>query len=216
MATVPLGKPATNLPKEELFLRAAFENEQDQVSDLLETQTGGYLIVRVDAVTPPAIRPLDSVRDQVVAAWKIAQQDEAARNKASAILDKVKSGGALTTVAKKAGLEARPSKPFTRFNRAAGSRIPPALARALFRLRPGGTAMAPSAEGYAVAQLKDVRAASPAADKEGFDGLKDQMHAAVANDVIAQYASALRARYSVRIDHGAIDRLFNEGTLGQY
>ncbi len=210
------GKPAKNLPTDDEFLRAAFEIQDGEVSDLMETRTGGYLIVRVDAITPPAVRPFDSVRVKAVTAWKITQQDEVAKKKAGEIRDKVKGGGSLTMVAKDASLEVERSKPFTRINRAAGSRIPPALAGELFKLRPGGVAMTPSPEGYAVAQLNDVRAASPTSDNEGLQGLKNRMRGAVAEDIMRQYASALRARYSVRIDRDAINRLFNEGTLGQY
>ena len=42
------------------------------------------------------------------------------------------------------------------------------------------------------------------------------MQGAVAEDIMAQYISALRVRYSVHIDQDAVNRLFNEGTLGQY
>ena len=75
--------------------------------------------------------------------------------------------------------------------------------------------MAPSQDGYAVGQLNDIQVASPHSDKEGLEGLKNRLHGAVAEDIMAQYASTLRTRYSVRIDRDAIDRLFNEGTLGQ-
>lgn len=210
------GKPANNLPKEEEFLRIAFEVQDGEISDLIETQTGGYLIVRVDATTPPAVRPLDSVRQKVMTAWKISQQDEVAKKKAGEIRDKVKNGNSLTKVARDVSLQVQRSKPFTRVNRATGSRIPPALAGKLFKLRPGGVAMTPSPEGYAVAQLNDVQAASPTSDNEGLQRLKKRMHGEVAEDIMAQYTSALRARYSVRIDRDAINRLFNEGTLGQY
>ena len=119
-------------------------------------------------------------------------------------------------MAKEQSLKAQVSKPFTRVAQAAGAQIPPALSRDLFDLQPGQAAMAPSREGYAVAQLRDVRTAAPDSDKEGLETFKSRMHAAVAQDVLAQYASALRTRYEVRIDRGAIDRLFNEGSLGQY
>jgi peptidyl-prolyl cis-trans isomerase D len=210
------GKPAIGLPKDEEFLRTAFEVEDGQVSDLIETRTGGYLIVRVDAVTAPAVRPFDSVRQPAVTAWKLDQQDQAAKKKAAELLDKIKAGGSLTTVAKAAALKVQRSKPFTRVSRAAGSRIPPALARDLFALRPGQAAMGRNRQGYAVAQLVDIQAASPSSDNEGLKGLRNRLHSAVAEDVMAQYAAALRNRYTVSIDRGAIDRLFNEGTLGQY
>ena len=210
------GKPAENLPKDNEFLRTAFEVQDGEVSDLIETRSGGYLIVRIDEITPPAVRPLESVRTEAVAAWKVSQENEIAEKKAGEILEKVKNGGSLTLVAKETSLKVERSKPFTRVNRAAGSRIPPALVRELFKLRPDGAAMAPSQDGYAVAQLKDIQTATPSSDNEGLKGLKDRIHGAVAEDIMAQYALALRTRYSVRIDRDAINRLFNEGTLGQY
>ena len=131
-------------------------------------------------------------------------------------MEKLKGGNAFASVAKEAGLEVHRSKPFTRFNRAAGSKIPPSLANELFKLKPGGAAMAPSKEGYAIGRLDDVQAAAPGADKEGLRDMKERMRAAVANDVLTQFTSSLRARYAVHIDRGAINRLFNEGSLGQY
>ena len=63
------GTPMNTLPKVEKFLRTAFEGKDGAISDLIETRSGGYLIVRVDSITPPAIRPLDSVRQKVITAW---------------------------------------------------------------------------------------------------------------------------------------------------
>ena len=210
------GKPAQNLPSDEEFLSTAFETAEGRTSDRIETRTEAHLVVRIDSVTPPAVRPFESVRAQAITAWKITQQDESAKKKATELLEKLKGGNAFASVAKKAGLEVHRSKPFTRFNRAAGSKIPPSLANELFKLKPGGAAMAPSQEGYAIARLDDVQAAAPGADKEGLRDMKERMRAAVANDVLTQFTSSLRARYAVHIDRGAINRLFNEGSLGQY
>ena len=210
------GKPMNKLPKVEKFLRTAFEGKDGAISDLIETRSGGYLIVRVDSITPPAIRPLDSIRQKVITAWNKSQQNEVVKKKAGELRDKVKNGNSLTRVAKDASLEVQRSKKFSRVNRAAGSRIPPALGSKIFKLRIGGVAIAPSPEGYAIAQLNDVQPASPTSDSEGLQKLKKRMQGAVAEDIMAQYISALRARYNVHINQDAINRLFNEGTLGQY
>jgi hypothetical protein len=149
------------------------------------------------------------VRAEVERSWKINHRDEAAKKRATKILDQVKAGDTLQSVARKAGLSVAVSKEFTRFNQQRGSNISPTLAAELFRARRGGAAMARTQTGYAVAQLKDIRIASPGADKKGLDELRGQLASAIGNDLMSQFNTALKSRHPVSIDRGAIDRLFN-------
>ena len=96
-----------------------------------------------------------------------------------------------------------------RFDQQREINISPTLAAELFRVRRGGVAMARTQTGYVVAQLKDIRTASPGADKKGLDALRDQLASAIGNDILGQFNTALKSRHPVSIDRGAIDRLFN-------
>ncbi len=203
------GAPVKNLPKDAQFLETAFATELGQTSDLLETAGGGYFILRVDNIHEPKLKLFAKVRADVEKSWKINYRDEAAKKRATEILDQVKGGATLQSVARKNSLSVAVSKEFTRFNQPQESNISPTLAAELFRGRRGGAAMARTQSGFAVAQLKDIRPASPGTDKKGFDELRGQLASAIGNDIMSQFNTALKTRHPVKIDRGAIDRLFN-------
>lgn len=203
------GAPVKNLPNSAQFLESAFATELGRTSDLVETAEGGYFILHVDRIREPELKPFEKVRADVARSWKINHRDEAAKKRANKILDQVKAGASLQSIAKKAGLTVAVSKEFTRFTQPRGSNISPTLAAELFRARRGGAAMARTQTGYAVAQLKDIRMASPGADKKGIDELRDQLASAIGADIRSQFNTALKSLHPVSIDRGAIDRLFN-------
>lgn len=198
-----------NLPRGAEFLETAFASETGQTSDLVETSDGGYFILRLDAIHEPKLKPFEKVRAEVARSWKINNRDEAAKKRATKILDQIKGGASLASVAKKNRLSVTVSKEFTRFEQPRGSNISPSLAAELFRKQRGGVAMARTQSGYAVAQLKDIRMAAPGADKKGMDALRDQLTTAIGNDLRTQFNTALKSRHPVSIDRGAMERLFN-------
>jgi len=55
------GDPEDGLLVLRRFLQAAFETNATEVSDLIETSLGGYFLVRVDRVVPPALEPFDFI-----------------------------------------------------------------------------------------------------------------------------------------------------------
>lgn len=65
--------------------------------------------------------------------------------------------------------------------------------------------MARGDNGYYVARLKEIVAADPAADKQGRDALAGTLKESLDNDILAQFALALRDRYGVNINRRSID-----------
>ncbi len=186
------------------FLETAFSTAEGELSLLTETPDGGYFILRVDKVTPAALKPLESVRSEVVEAWKAEQRHKAAEARAQAIADRVKGGKALAELAAEMRLEVTTTDPFTRY----GPELPPDLVAKLFAAPVKGVATAEAAKGYLVAQLDDIRPAEPGADQAGFQALSGQLREAFAADLLAQYQAALYGRYAVDINNRAIDGLF--------
>ncbi len=203
------GVAIKNLPRGAQFLESAFATALDGTSDLVETADGGYFILHVDRILEPKLKPFETVRANVKNSWKIDHRDQAVKKRATEILDQIKTGASLQSVARKNSLSVAVSKEFTRFNQPQGSNISPTLAAELFQARRGGAAMARTPSGYAVAQLKDIRMASPGADKKGMDELRGQLASAIGNDILTQFNTALKTRHPVSIDRGALDRLFN-------
>lgn len=70
----PDGGAVEGLPGAQQIAQAAFALQQGGTGNLTEIQGGDYFIARVDAITPAALRPLDAIRDEVVAAWQAEQR----------------------------------------------------------------------------------------------------------------------------------------------
>jgi peptidyl-prolyl cis-trans isomerase D len=205
------GKPVAGAPKDPKFLNVAFSSPQGEVSTIEETRDGGFFVLRVDKIVPPAVRPLDEVRSQAIAAWKARELRDRARKEATALRDAAKGAGSLTKAAGKQGLKVVTSKPFTRFIREPSSPVPDALATELFRLKPGGLAMVESDNGYVVGELKSITPADPAQNKDEIKTIQDQLRTAVGQDLFGQYVSALKQRYTVKINHEAVDSIVSTG-----
>ncbi len=198
------GNPIDGLPGGD-FLTNAFELANGEISQLAETTDGGYFILRVDAIAPSAVRPLDEVRDDVVAAWKSDRRREAAQLRALEIVERIESGGKLADIATAEGLNASESKPFDRRGSGAESAlVTPALVSDLFRIRPGQATMAEAPGGYVVAQLGQIIPADPAT----MDELASVLGDAMVSDILEQLNTGLRTRFAVEVDQAAIARLF--------
>lgn len=197
------GEAVAGLPGGD-FLETAFSTGEGESSLLTDTPDGGYFILRVDKVTPAALKPLDSIRGEVVEAWKAEQRHKAAEARAQAIADRIKGGEAFAALAAELGLGVTKTDPFTRYR----SDLPPDLVAKLFALPLTGVATAESGEGYLVAQLDDIQSAEPEADQAGVQALGAELREAFAADLLAQYQAALYRRYPVDINNRAIDELF--------
>ncbi len=207
------GDPEDGLLVLRRFLAAAFETNAAEVSDLVDTSSGGYFIVRVDRVVPPALEPFDKVRREVAAAWRFDRLNAAAKRRAEKLLGEVKSGRGFDTAAREFGLAVKTSSPFTRFEQGGDTALPSSLAAELFSAKQGEVALGATEAGYAVAVLDRVEPANPSSDKEEFDEIRNEVKAAMAGDLLSHYTTALRGIYSVSVNSGALERLFDEGAI---
>jgi peptidyl-prolyl cis-trans isomerase D len=205
------GAPKQGIPRIAKFFETAFTTAARETSLLTETGDGGMFVVRVDAIAPSALRPLDEVRVEVVAAWKRAQLDGAARTRATAIRDQVRGGASLRAIAATEKLEVKTSKPFTRVEIQPDSPVPPTLVGELFKLAKDGVEIGPSETGYAVAQVVEITPADPAADQAGATQLGDQLREGLINDLLSEYTEALRRQHAVSVNQRALDRFYSDG-----
>ncbi|WP_162912931.1 SurA N-terminal domain-containing protein [Rhodospirillaceae bacterium SYSU D60014] len=198
--TALVGRPA--------LLSLAFSTPEGEDSALTETRGGGYAILRVNSVQPPALRPLEEVREQVVADWEAAQRAEAAAEKAEAAAERVRGGEALSAVASELGLTVQTSKPVRRDAGDPAANVPQELTAKLFTLEDGGVATAAVNEGHVVAQLTEIEPADAATDSVRVNDLRRTVTEAMTGDIITQFGDALRREVEVTTNPSAIDALF--------
>lgn len=198
------GTPVSGLPPGDKFIQTAFSLEKGATSRLLETDNGGYFMVRVDDIIPPAKRPLSAVHDKVETAWKTDKLDEVAKKKADEILKESKAGKSLKDIASETGLALLTGKPFNRVATSAETFVPPALIEHLFDAKKGETVMAQIQDGYAVGKVTNVDREKPAPGNDEFKNLENNLGGAIANDLLKAYTLALRSEYDVSVNEDAI------------
>jgi peptidyl-prolyl cis-trans isomerase D len=207
----PDGKPIGDLVGTPQLLPAAFSTDTGQTSSVTEDGTGGYFILRVDQVTPPALRPLDQVRAKLVADWQADARDKAAAEKAKQIMDRVKAGEDLKTVAQSMGLSVKRSLAFTRGQGDPIADIPASLAALIFDLKKGEAATSPNEQpanpGHVVAVLVDIEPANPGSDPAAVKTLTAEIGQSLGDDLLAQFRKALESETPVRTDMKAVDSL---------
>jgi peptidyl-prolyl cis-trans isomerase D len=201
------GKPIAGLPQGGVVERAVFESALNSDSPMLESADGGVVFLRVTSTTPPAMKPFEQIRDQVIQAIVAERRMTAAREAAEAIRDKVKAGAALAAASGE-GAETKATQPFTREDRAAFGRPAPSLIVELFKLKPGETTVSQTTGGYIVAQLKAVTPADPTADTAGVTQVADSLRQSIGADIYAQFNNGLRDRFGVDVKQAVIDQMF--------
>jgi peptidyl-prolyl cis-trans isomerase D len=200
------GKPVDVPQGGDAILRTAFTTAAGQTSQLNELGESGYYLVQVEKVTPSTVKPLDDVREQVVALWQQETRDAALANLAKEIAGEVGEGKSLADLAK-----ARSFQTFTTqaLPRSGGDpKVPPVLVARLFEAKPSGVVSAKGDDGYLVAQLKEIQPPDPTTQAAGSARLSQQLGAQMQDDLLRQYDQALRDRYPVSIDQAAVARAF--------
>ncbi|MEK7246708.1 MAG: SurA N-terminal domain-containing protein, partial [Pseudomonadota bacterium] len=204
----PDGKPiaAEGLPKLDLLAQIAFATAEGTESPLAEMGENGYFALRVDKITPPALKPLADVRGEVLAAWRAQKLSELAKAEAEALAQDARAGESLKAAAEKRKLSA---SEFAPVGRDGGGVLPPPAAAALFGLAQSGEiAVARTAEGYHVVRLGLVHAADPAQDADGLGKIAQALAKDIGNDLQAAFQNALRREIPVKIRESNLDRIF--------
>lgn len=199
------GKPVADLPKSDQFLDVAFHTEQSTDSPLTEVPNNGYFLLRVDGVTPPAPKPLAEIKAEVVATWQAERRQEQARDKAQKLADRIKAGESAAQVAQSAGAKLESSKPFIR-EPGEGSTLPATVIAELFKVQPGGVAIAAVQGGTLVARLTSVVPFDINANPAVTNAARQRVSQAVATDIADQYIAALNASIGVKVDRPQLTR----------
>lgn len=198
------GKKVKGLPGSD-FLTVAFTTPEGTESQMGEDGDDGYYVVRVDSVTPPALRPLGKVVDRVARAWTESRRAAIAKQTADEILEKLKTGGDLFKLASSKGLKVTTSAPFTRAENVSG--MSAEMVNTMFKAAPGDAVSAPTNTAHMVGRLKQVNAAKPASKKD-MDSIAKELGTAMQSDLLIQLAEGLRRRYPVTVNSKALNELF--------
>lgn len=202
------GNTVQDLPPGNRFLQTAFDTPETEDSLMTEAGPEGYFLLRVDEVTPSAVRPLDSVRSDVAAAWKRTQRAEKAEKTAEALTERLNSGGQLADLASELGVEVKKTEGFTRLTAPPSSGLTPAIVQNLFAASPGEAVFGRGQDGFVIAKLSEIVPATPGSDSDGVAAVRRNLSDALRADVQAQFIGALGQDFPVQVNQQAIEELF--------
>ncbi len=214
-ARIRRATPVADLPQNVDVLAAAFAAEVHGENEPLRVpNSGGYVWFDVEAITPARDRPLDEVKDQVVARWRDDEIAARLKAKATEMLDKIKAGTTFADVAaaEKLKVEWRPgikrSSPPPGLSAARGRRRFSRRrkdARRQRRRREPDRADRVSRHRDQGAAARSARPPTPSASTR-------RCSTRIAEDLLAQYIARLQNDIGVTINQSALNQVTGGGS----
>lgn len=207
------GNAIPDLPQNVDVLSAAFGAEVHGENEPLRVPgSGGYVWFDVEKISPARDRPLDEVKDEVVARWRSDEMATRLRAKATEMLDKIKAGTSFNdaATADKLKVEWRPG--IKRSGPPTG--LPPTAVTEIFKTHQDavGTAEGATPAERLVFRVTEIKVAP--LDPEAADAkrLDEALRARYTEDLIAEYLARLQSEIGVSINQSALNQVSGGGT----
>jgi len=205
----PEGKAATQVPDMGEVLKTAFATEPGIVSQVIETATDGMFVLKVESITPPALRSFETVRDQALEGWKLQTRAEAAKAEAEAIRERLTKGEKIADISKEKAIPLETPEAFLRTGGtgAGNAPLPQALVKSVFDSKKGEAVVAQAQDGYYVAVVKDVIVPTVDESDVAVMQARGELKKAVASDLMMQLTAGLRGEFPVRINRQVVNSI---------
>jgi peptidyl-prolyl cis-trans isomerase D len=185
----------------ESFRDAALAADPDDFPQIVEMPEGGVFALRVDEVRPPALQPLEAVRDQVAAAWAVQETVRLMAEEAEVVAQSLRDGREMASVRLPLGVE----RALVRDSFVEGT--PAEFVTSVFDMAEGDIRVVADETGAWIVRLDAVRPADQAApEAQALMALFGQQTAQeLSSDVLAAFTQALIATKGVEINEAAIN-----------
>ncbi len=197
-----------------LFAMAESEPELAQIEDGTK-----FLMFDVSEVTEAVTAPLDEIKDQVTARWKLAEGSDAARKQADEVLAKIRDGKSLTAALGDTGKRLPPPDALSITRQELtqmGNRVPPPLA--LFFSMAADTVKrleAPQEQGWFIVSLDEIEVGELEADSPVVAQTAQQLDPVVGNELTLSLVRAIKEEMGVEINDDAVEALKRQMTNRQ-
>ncbi len=204
-------KPVAGMLADPGFLPTVFETSVGAEPFLVDLEAGGFFMVQVDEVIPDALKPLDEVRDAVIAAWTGEELKKAAEVKAAELVEAVKGGTQLTVLASNHSGKLKKVSNVHRDGRGRDSSLSLPLVSKIFGLAEGGVATAPVPAGDAqvIAVLTAVNVPDTGAAKQAYEAIGRELANGIQSDILEQYQAAMADRIGVEVNEARLGALMS-------
>jgi peptidyl-prolyl cis-trans isomerase D len=191
------GKPVT-VPGAEELMKRAFASDAGVENEPLRTREGGYIWYEVREVLPAKPRPIETVKDKVVADLKAQKLRQFALDKAKKLAER--KGVALDVLAKEAGAEVKTIQGLKRNE--TNAEFDASAVAALFSIPEKGIAYASSNDGKSAKLIEAMAVKVPPFDAKaaGVDTTRKSLGSDTAADLFDTYQTALQSDLGVTVN----------------
>ena len=207
----PAGQPIADLPAGVDVMANAFSSDVGVENEPLQIAGGGYLWFEVTGVTRSRERNLDEVRAQVEQRWRDDQVAERLKAKATALLDKVKTGTSFADAAAADGLTV--STTFGLKRAGNSTTLPLKVIQEVFRTAKdaAGSSEGASATEWIVFRVTDVAVPAFNAGSPDAKRVEDTMRRSLTEDLLGQYVMRLQTDIGATINLNALRSVNSPG-----
>lgn len=183
------------------FREAAGKARTEDFPALESLEDGGIFALRLDRIDPPALRPLDEVRDEVAAYWRREETLKRLRELAAEIEARVAQGTPLSST----GLVTTRYENFRRNGFLSGA--PQQVVEQVFSLSKGQTAAVDDGEAVYVVALEDVHPAEPEDEevRATREALEAQIAQAIGTDMLQAFTAAIQEQAGINLNTAALN-----------
>lgn len=198
--TLPDTTGATIAGYEE-FREAVANAAVGDYAEVAELSDGSIYAFDLEEVIAPKLQPLDDVREQALASWRVEATRKALAEQATALLPELDAGQQFSAL----GLDATAEEAVTRDRFVPDT--PPALVAKAFELEPGKSAVVEGADDAYIVRLTGISEPDAEdADVARIKGLLDEQYAqGVANDIYDLFAQNRGTNAGIELNQAAIN-----------
>jgi peptidyl-prolyl cis-trans isomerase D len=203
----PDGKQIADLPSGVDVFSAAFLSDVGGDNESLSVQGGGYVWYDVVSITPTHDRPLDEIKDQVETRWRDDEIATRLNTKATELLDKLKSGAALSDIANANKLKVQTATGLKRGNAMGGFAL--RSLNEIFRVAKGslGVVDGESATDRIIFRVTDTAVAPYDPASPDAKRVIDAVQRSLADNLFEQYITRLQNDIGITINQNALNQI---------
>jgi peptidyl-prolyl cis-trans isomerase D len=192
------------------FLEQVFSMAEGDEGDLFQTMEGGLYAIKLNSVTPPAVRPLEQVREQVREAYLADANTKLLQTRMQTLADEARTTGTLAAASRALRRMPTTSMPLRRGQ--ADSIISSALMADIFNAPSGAiiTGAAASGGGQVLARVATVTRPEPDVSGTEYAQFRQTVAQQLSETIVDTMAAAARADAGVTIHEATVQRITGE------
>jgi peptidyl-prolyl cis-trans isomerase D len=202
-----------DIPLQPDFLEQVFQIETGDESDLFMTMEGGAYAVKMNSITPPAVKPLEQVREQVRETFIADARQKLLTTRVQMLTDEARKTGSLAEAGRALRRAPTTSMPLRRGQN--DNVVSSALSAQIFSAVQGAIVSGAASDnsGQVIARVVNVAHPEPDVSAGEYEQFRQTTAQQLSETIVDTMATAARADAGVTIHDTTVQRILGEPQL---